>query len=64
MEEKEYYKYTFKELTAKVGDEKAREIAHFYKLDFLIKYPTTKRVLAGNLIKTTRMRYRAKPKYC
>ena len=45
MEDKEYYKFTFKELTT-------REITHFYKRDFLVKYPTTKCVLAGNLIKT------------
>ena len=52
MEEKEYYHYTYEELVKKLGEEKAKEKAEFYKNDFLVKYPKTMCVVNSKLMKT------------
>ncbi len=52
MADKEFYLYTYKELIQKLGEEKAKEKAEFYKNDFLVRYPKTMCVINSLLMKT------------
>jgi hypothetical protein len=52
MTEKEFYLITYQELIDKIGPEKAKEKADWYKNTFLAMYRKTLCVLNGNLMRT------------